>query len=192
MRGYPIGSFLFWRVDAESCRKYQFYNFLSNYHERDEKHNSPAGLSGEQGVTAILDGQQRLTSLYIGLRGTYASKTKHKRWNRDDAFPRRQLYVDLSQPICGEEVELRYDFRFLTKEEAKEEDKHWFLVKKVLEFKTLLDVITYLRQHDLIEPSFPQEVLAGLFSCICQNQLINYYEEDDQSLDKVSSTFSFA
>ena len=45
MRGYPIGSFLFWRVDAESCGKYQFYNFLANYHERDETHNRPAGLS---------------------------------------------------------------------------------------------------------------------------------------------------
>lgn len=189
MRGYPIGSFLFWRVDAESCGKYQFYNFLANYHERDERHNSPASISGEQGVTAILDGQQRLTSLYIGLRGTYAAKTKHKRWNSDDAFPRRRLYVDLSQPICGEEVELRYDFRFLTKEEAKDENKHWFLVKKILEFKNLRDVNAYLRKHGLFEPPYPEEVLTGLLSAICQHNLINYYEEGDQSLDKVLNIF---
>lgn len=189
MRGYPIGSFLFWRVDAESCGKYQFYNFLANYHERDERHNSPASISGEQGVTAILDGQQRLTSLYIGLRGTYAAKTKHKRWNSDDAFPRRRLYVDLSQPICGEEVDLRYDFRFLTKEEAKDENKHWFLVKKILDFKNLRDVNAYLRKHDLFEPPYPEEVLTGLLEAICQHNLINYYEEGDQSLDKVLNIF---
>ena len=189
MRGYPIGSFLFWRVDAESCGKYQFYNFLANYHERDETHNRPAGLSGEQGVTAILDGQQRLTSLYIGLRGTYASKTKHRRWSSDDAFPRRQLYVDLQQPICGEEVELRYDFRFLTKEETRYEEKHWFPVESILKFKDLRDVYAYLRKHDLFEPPYPEEVLTGLFSAICKENLINYYEEDDQSLDKVLNIF---
>ena len=189
MRGYPIGSFLFWRVDAKSCDKYQFYNFLANYHERDEKHNSPASITGEQGVTAILDGQQRLTSLYIGLRGTYASKTKHKRRDRDDAFPRRRLYVDLGQPISGEEVELRYDFRFLTKEEAKDKDKNWFLVKRILEFENLSDINAYLRKHNLIKPRYPEKVLTRLLFAIRHETLINYYEEDDQSLDKVLNIF---
>ena len=30
MRGYPIGSFLFWRVDPETAKNYSFYQFITN------------------------------------------------------------------------------------------------------------------------------------------------------------------
>src|SRR4051812_15706454 len=69
LRGYPIGSFLFWRVQPEASREYQFYEFIRDFHERDASHNPKATLSGPGEITAILDGQQRLTSLYIGLLG---------------------------------------------------------------------------------------------------------------------------
>jgi len=39
MRGFPIGSFLFWKVEPEHRSEYQFYNFLQHYHERDLRHN---------------------------------------------------------------------------------------------------------------------------------------------------------
>ena len=123
------------------------------------------------------------------MRGTYASKTKYKRRDRDDAFPRRRLCVDLGQPISGEEVELRYDFRFLTKEEAKDKDKNWFLVKRILEFENLSDINAYLRKHNLIKPPYPEKVLTRLLFAIRHETLINYYEEDDQSLDKVLNIF---
>lgn len=63
MRNYPISSFLFWQVDKESVNDYEFYEFLREFHERDRRHNSKADVSGEEGITAILDGQQRLTSI---------------------------------------------------------------------------------------------------------------------------------
>ena len=28
MRGYPIGAFLFWRVESENLKQYQFYDFM--------------------------------------------------------------------------------------------------------------------------------------------------------------------
>ena len=65
MRDYPISSFLFWEVERKNVDKYQFYEFVREYHERDSYHNPKANLSGESGIIAILDGQQRLTSLYI-------------------------------------------------------------------------------------------------------------------------------
>ena len=34
MRGYPIGSFLFWRVDPETAKDYSFYQFITNYELR--------------------------------------------------------------------------------------------------------------------------------------------------------------
>ena len=34
MRGYPISSFLFWKVDADHSHKYAFYDFILNYCRR--------------------------------------------------------------------------------------------------------------------------------------------------------------
>ena len=74
MRGYPIGSFLFWNIKQEKVNEYKFYDFLLKYHEKDNRHNTEAPSSGNKAITAILDGQQRLTSIYIGLKGSYAEK----------------------------------------------------------------------------------------------------------------------
>ena len=32
MRGYPVGSFLFWKIEAVRSRDYRFYDFVLNYH----------------------------------------------------------------------------------------------------------------------------------------------------------------
>ena len=76
MRDYPIGTFLFWEIDKEYVKKFDFYEFIKNYSENQNIHNQKTNLSGSDGVTAVLDGQQRLTSIYLGLKGTYAYKTK--------------------------------------------------------------------------------------------------------------------
>ncbi len=67
MCDYPISSFLFWQVEKEDIQKYQFYEFIRDYHERDNRHNPKANLSGEEGIIAILDGQrgQTLQSLTL-------------------------------------------------------------------------------------------------------------------------------
>lgn len=116
MRGYPIGSFLFWEVEKENVNEFQFYEFLRNYHIRDNKHNQKADLNGDSGITAILDGQQRLTALYIGLKGSYASKEPRKRWDNDLAFPKRKLYLNLFNE--AEDSDYLFDFRFLQQEEV--------------------------------------------------------------------------
>ena len=71
MRNYPIGTFLFWEINKEHVNDYDFYGFIRNYHEKKSVHNKKINLKGSDGVTAILDGQQRLTSIYLGLKGTY-------------------------------------------------------------------------------------------------------------------------
>jgi hypothetical protein len=51
----------------------------------------PAG----QATTAILDGQQRLTALNIGLYGSHAERQPRKWWSNPDAFPKKRLYLNL-------------------------------------------------------------------------------------------------
>jgi uncharacterized protein with ParB-like and HNH nuclease domain len=128
MRDYPISSFLFWEVEKANINSYQFYEFVRGYHERDNTHNPKANIDGEAGITAILDGQQRLTSLYIGLKGTYAYKLPRKRWDNDSAFPKRKLCLNLV--AAAEDGDLEYEFRFLTKKESEKSDNDhfWFVV----------------------------------------------------------------
>src|SRR5438067_7871376 len=94
MRKYPISSFLFWELTAESRKKYQVYKFLEKAREGGT-HNDLANTDGVANLTLVLDGQQRLTSLMLGLKGIYEVKKKHKRWDNPNAWSRRKLYLDL-------------------------------------------------------------------------------------------------
>ena len=197
MRGYPIGTFLFWSVDKHHCDRYTFYSFLRNYHQRDQRHNTRIDLSGDESTTAILDGQQRLTSLYIGLKGSYASKLPRLWWNNPKAFPVRRLYLNLLYPANRRGVDRKYDFRFLTKKNAKNrQDAHWFPVRKIMNLKDdIMEVVEYLREYNLLDckdlpnPKYPLEVLTELSKVICMNKLIHYYQEEEQDLDKVLNIF---
>ena len=118
MRGYPIGSFLFWQIQPDKLSDFQFYRFMDRYHQRDHSHNEPIYLTGEQSKTAVLDGQQRLTALNIGLKGYYASKLPYYRWNSDHAFPKRTLHLNLlAKP--DEEQEMAYSFKMMAADKIK-------------------------------------------------------------------------
>jgi hypothetical protein len=189
MRGFPIGSFLFWHVQAERRADFQFYNFMDRYHERDHRHNPKADLTGEGAVTAALDGQQRLTSLYIGLRGTYAEKRPYARWDSDAAFIDKRLYLNITRPSPDQET--TYEFRFRTEaaDYLTDEDGGWFRLGRVLEFGSLADIINFLRQHDLILEQFPQDALTALHTAINDRPILSSYTEESQDLDKVLTIF---
>ena len=161
MRDYPIGSFLFWNVQSESIRRYKFYDFMLRYHEKDNRHCAEAGLLPQDTVTAVLDGQQRLTALNIALRGSYAYKLPRLWWNNPDAFPIRHLCLNLFQNAKGNEQGMRYDFRFLTKEEAaiQDDSRCWYPVRNVLMadntialFKYLTKRLNHMTPEELDEP----------------------------------------
>lgn len=194
MRDYPISSFLFWEVEKSNINKYQFYEFVREYHERDKRHNPKANIDGEGGITAILDGQQRLTSLYIGLKGTYAYKLPHKKWANDSAFPIRKLCLNLIAP--PKDGDLEYDFQFLTTEESKQSNENyfWFVVGDVLNLQEAVDVNDYLLEKGISEYSrdkfrFANKTLFKLYEVIHKNKSINFFLERGESLDKVLNIF---
>lgn len=195
MRDYPIGSFLFWEVEKEKSKEFVFYEFLRDYHQQTNRHNEKANLNGSENVTAILDGQQRLTSIYIALKGTYAYKLPNKRWDNKLAYPVRKLYLNLLSE--AEETEYLYNFDFLTEDEASENDDthHWFPVGKILDIKEQSDVNEYLIEHDLSsnadkeKAKFANRTLFKLYSIIHVNPTISFYQEKSQELDKVLNIF---
>lgn len=200
MRDYPVGSFLFWHVHKSRISDFTFYEFIRNYHERDSKHNKKAEFLNEGDITAILDGQQRLTSLYIGLLGSYAEKTKGKKWKNDAAFPKRFLYLNLLKKITDdEELELEYDFYFLTPEEAQEfrdeepESYFYFKVGDIFEFTKPHEINSYLIRNGLMSDEktaeFASETLFKLYSIINEEKIINFFLEKHGELDKVLNIF---
>lgn len=201
MRDYPISTFLFWKVKSENLTKFTFYRFLSNYHERDKKHNEAAELSGTKDRFAVLDGQQRLTSLYIGLKGSYARKLAKYNWKSDHAFPEKKLYVNLLKKADDSEKE--FDFRFLTQREIeifKEKhagDFHWFKVGNILTFESMMDIMNYLTVNALTDTAtktreqilFASTTLSKLYQVINEQDSINFYLEKSEQLDKVLHIF---
>jgi hypothetical protein len=192
MRGYPIGSFLFWAVAPDNVQKFQFYRFMDKYHQRDDRHNEPYNnLIGQNGLTAVLDGQQRLTALNIGLRGYYAEKLPYYRWNSNYAFPERRLHLNLlGQP---EDSEFEYEFKMLRERDLKANDgsKHWFKVGDILRFKNMQEVFRYCIEKGLTQDTTTtaSDMLIELWRVIHERPLINFYLEQDQDLDKVLNIF---
>ena len=192
MRGYPIGTFLFWIVDEDRFGDFKSYEFLDHYHERDRRYNPPTTIVNKKGVIAILDGQQRLTALNIGLRGSYAWKIKYGRWADDLSFPKRKLYLNLLSPAeMRTDIELKYDFRFLTDNRAEnpQSGEHWLLVSEVLNWQDLEQVMDYLEEHSLWGKRFPRKCLSQLLSIIQKDKLITAYHEEEQDIDKVLNIF---
>ena len=64
-----------------SKKNYKFYEFIKKYHQKENNHNKEISLMDNKNIIAVLDGQQRLTALYIGLLGTYTEKLPYYRWD---------------------------------------------------------------------------------------------------------------
>ena len=196
MRDYPISTFLFWKVEKNKIKDFQFYDFLKHYHEKDERHNKKIDLVNDEDIIAILDGQQRLTSMYVGLNGSYAEKLPYYKWDSPNAFPKKKLYLNLLSK--AEDIEVEYDFRFLTKEETINQNGfYWFDASKILEFTDISKVMEYLMLNELMDTSkhskeqssFALNTLNQFFNIIHQKGTISYYLEEGEQLDKVLQIF---
>lgn len=193
MRGYPVGSFLLWDVKPETAQSYTFYEFLTNYHERDNPYADKATVPSGSGTTAVLDGQQRLTSLNIALYGSFAEKKKYAWWNSADAFPVKRLYLNLVDEPDDEELGTKYDLRFLTDREAApaagEADK-WFRVGAVLDLANAGPAIMRaLEQRGIAGSADAFQRLYDLYEAVRVLKPMNYFLVTDQDADKVLEIF---
>lgn len=208
MRKYPINTFMMWDVSSKEIKdKYKFYSFLSDYCERFKESNDHVPTQGDfKDFKAIIDGQQRLTSIYIGLKGSYAYKRPRIWWpntRNDDALPPRRLYLNLAAPLKGEDDESmsHFDFRFLTKEQvdsaSSDGAEHWFLVGSVLNLPEVqsVDEITdeavrpYLVMHGLEANKFARKTLTRLYYLVRNEEVIHFYNEQSQEIDHVLEVF---
>ncbi|MFI0351317.1 DUF262 domain-containing protein [Actinomadura sp. 9N407] len=193
MRGYPVGSFLLWDVKPETAQSYTFYRFLTHFHERDNPYADKATVLAGTGTTAVLDGQQRLTSLNIALYGSIAEKKKYAWWNSPDAFPVKKLYLNLVEGPKDEELGLKYDLRFLTdKEAAAEQDAEdkWYRVGAALDLPNAGPAIMKeLEQRRIANSGDAFQRLYDLYEAVRVLKPMNYFLVTDQDPDKVLEIF---
>jgi len=194
MRGYPIGSFLFWKVDAAHAGDFTFYEFISDYHEKNHPYAPVTHIPAGHGVTAILDGQQRLTALNIGLYGSHAERQPRKWWNNPDAFPTKRLYLSLGGAAEDDETELDmvYNFRFLTDLEAKgapDEPNYWFRVGDVLKLANAGPAIMATLEQRNLAGTDPFQLVYDLYHAVRERPTINAYLEESQDANKVLQIF---
>lgn len=192
MQGYPFGAFLYWRVQPETSGNFRFFDFVLNYHQRDNPHCPPLPPLHDRQLTAVLDGQQRLTALNIGLRGSMAWKRPRMWWNNPDAFPVRQLHLDVLWEPDNDDEELRYRFEFLTRgrSEAARDGECWFPVGTVLGMDGGPDMMEWVTERLPKEQMVPAyKTLDKLYRVVHTENTVAFYEEKSQKLDKVLQIF---
>ena len=190
MRNYPIGSFLFWSVESEIKNQYKFYKFLNEYRERYKTHNEEIDTSGMGDFKAVLDGQQRLTSLYIGLKGSYAYKKSRVWWEDTERnIPTRHLYLNIFNKLEDEEDGRMYQFKFLTHDEYGGNSEKWFKVGDILNLKNNYEFNKHLDDNNYKQNEFTYQTLSILQQRIHMDRIINFFLEKEQDIDKALNIF---
>lgn len=196
LRGYPIGSFLFWKLQKEDIAKsdeqdenklnFQLYQFITNYDER-KPHNEKNHIEqiSRDDLSIVLDGQQRLTSLYIGLKGTRTLRKKYAKKNNPNDYEEKRLYLNLKHQPNMDNPEDNYQFEFHAKAPENDKKHFWFKVGNILELES--GVLNYVHEHGLEENEL--NLLEKLKDAFHNKQLISFFEEKEKNLNKVLNIF---
>lgn len=214
MQGYPIGTFLFWSVekggDPSHIDEYTFYEFINNYNEKNALEFMQTKVekpSIKEKIIAVLDGQQRLSSLYCALQGSYAFKT-NKRISPNDQYPPRELYLNLLYQSQNE-MDNKYKFKFITATEAakRDEGQYWLKVKDVISWsssgstsgrnevkKKAKEIVREIRKNGyglLTDERYDdiESCVELLWEKLVTEEMITYFEIKEESLDDILDIF---
>ena len=186
---FPIGSFLFWNLEEQNKREWPIYEFIRAYDEKNP-HNILASMDGiTKDVTLVLDGQQRITSLYIGLNGSY--RYFYYRWKKT------QLYLNLLKPPVPNDEnpeELTYGFSFReTAESSINDNQLWYRVGRILDYTDAEDAKEDMAEKLQPLPTKPRttayKLIGKLHNRVHTTLVGNYYREKSQDYDKVLQIF---
>lgn len=188
MADFPIGSFLFWKLKEEKKEEWSVYEFIRDY-DKEHPHNRRANMAGiRRDITLVLDGQQRISSLFIGLGGSYRRFYYRRRKER--------LYLNLlKRPGVDEDnpEELTYGFAFRESDESEDELQLWYPVGRILDFDDAEDAKADIRSrlNRLLDEQrdMANKLIGRLHNRVHTRQVGSYYEEKSQDYEKVLQIF---
>jgi uncharacterized protein with ParB-like and HNH nuclease domain len=213
LQGYPIGTFLYWDIKEKNQDQYKMYGFIQDYitttkyiETGAQTRNSEVKPDGTGDLKLILDGQQRLSSFYIGLKGTYTYKQKYKRYHNEDAWKKSRLYLRITSNPRDElsdsgDRQSRYEFSFLSIDQYNTEvvtrgDDLWFRAGAVLnyddEVEELEERIAEIENEYPIDDELKSNIgtnLRALHRAVHGKSYITYFEEKKQDIDRVLDIF---
>lgn len=199
---YPIATFLFWRVDDSNVTwDTYFCNFLSEVTFNSRKQADSANyeltsIDVKNTDTAILDGQQRLTSLFLSLFGDANMRPKNARRNTGDKVLTK-LLIELNKNKRSV-VEEEYNSK---KFEIKFSEKIGRLSPTQFEIKNILDekFQDETTREDAIEEAivnvpadskdYARNILQKLYNKVFVERLVRYTEITDMKQDDALEMF---
>ena len=201
MRDYPIGTFLFWNIDQDLFNKYVFNCFIKNYDEQLGKmQRGQRATALFSDYTAVLDGQQRITSLYMGVKGKYRTHIKGKAWDKPESYIDRFLCLDIMF-IPQAEEEFRFEFVPESKIGHYETDvsgrpEFWVKVSQVFaetNIANIPDIIDDIPEDSTLFPQAKRKearrALQTLYTGLRILHNVNYFLAKDKTLPDVVDIF---
>lgn len=201
---YPISNFLFWHIDDSNVTwDTYFCNFLKRVTFNSSKQaigmNFPINsVNFNYTDIAILDGQQRLTSLYLSLMGdTYIKPKFSKRQGGVEYVYKLFIELDKNKSENDEEDynSKKYDIKFTTKGLSINSSSTQFEIKNILNdgFKndetreqTIEDTIKDIPENS---KEYARNILLKLYQKVCGEKLIRYTEIRNMSQDDALEMF---
>lgn len=184
LRGYPIGTFLFWVDKSGDVRKRKF---IENYYKKYSKdfNIEKMGLedtSQSRDVTLVLDGQQRLQSLFIAIKGKYEDK---------------ELYINLLSGEKENEDGILYEFKFFKIPTDNDRKALWIKVKDIVnKFNKKGVLVSDVKREllhsmnvDTIKEGIIEKNLERLKNAFISDRRLSYYDEKEENYEKVFDIF---
>jgi uncharacterized protein with ParB-like and HNH nuclease domain len=184
MRGYPINTFLFWQIgrnylEDNKIKKFPFVKSNKEISAEDLTYNSSE-------YSLVLDGQQRITSLFIALKGSYFERKKEK-----------ELFFNVLSGKEENEDGLLFQFKFLDKTNKSffvENGLVWLNVKRVYECSRSEDKFDMREEvsatiQDSDEKKLSEKNIDILYDRIKSQQIVNFYPEEEKDYDRVLDIF---
>jgi len=192
LRDYPISTFLFWKLKGDYLEKEEIkkLRFVSQSNADNEIDTS---INIEKEYFLVLDGQQRITTFYLVLKGNYIIRNK-----------KYDLYFNILSGIEEKEDDgLLYEFNFynsdngesfVEKDKTGGVEKAWYRVKNIYSIKDIEDVSdiinTKFEDKFLISVSKKQKkAVSKLLRMLKYESIIYYYPETEENYDKVLDIF---
>ncbi len=212
MHDYPIGTFLFWHIPPAQSENYRFYAFLRYFHERNNNRCQLPDVIPQHGFNAVLDGQQRMTALFIGLKGTYSSRSRYGRVDDESAYPIKQLYINIlkdpEKKLDSEEGQYAFEFKTeIDAKNAEQKGEWWFPCHRVCEKNWNVDDFCDEEVDDVLDRiNFPipqlaqndpkkdgkkiaRKIVRTLDRIVNRQEVLTYFEEETCSLNRVLNIF---